>query len=405
MSARRLAAAAAIASAAATSAQGAAFQLREGSATALGAALAGRTANATDVSLAIQNPAALRGVESREISAGAALILASGDARTAPGFGPLTTEDEPNENAVVPSFIAGWRVSPEIVLGLATHAPFGLATEYAAEFTGSFDGVRSELTTINVTPMISYTPAPQFTVGAGLVIQYADAKLSSRVSLGPDPVGSIEGDGFDVGFVIGFAAEPLPGTQLGLAFRSGFEHELEGSLSDSFPVFPGASGKAAFDLPAVVSFGAIQEVRPDLRLMAEVEWTGWSAFENILITEDSTGTVISDDPQNYEDSWMVSVGAEYDLSDRLTLRGGAARDLTPTRDAFRTVRTPDGDRWWLSAGASYAITDAVGFDFGYTLILFDDTEVTMRTPPVQGQRVDYTDSMAHVIQANLRWAF
>lgn len=400
----RLAGLAAAACAAASEASAAAFQLREGSAVALGAALAGRTASDADVSLAIQNPAALRGVAQGEVSVGGALIFASGDAATNAGFGPLARTDDPNEDAVVPAFIAGWRVSPEIVLGFAMHAPFGLATEYSSNFVGSFDGVRSELTTINFTPMVSFTPDPSFTVAAGLVLQYADAKLTNRVGIGADPIADIAGDGFDVGFVIGFAAEPIAGTSMGLAIRSGFEHKLEGDLSANFPFPGGRSGEAAFDLPAVVSFGVVQDLRPDLRLMAEVEWTGWSAFDDLTISND---TVTVDDPQNYEDSAFVSFGAEYDVDDRLTIRAGAGYDATPTRDAFRTVRTPDGDRLWLSAGASYDITETVGLDLGYTLILFDDTQVTLRNGPpgVAGERVDYTDSHAHVLQANLRWRF
>ena len=50
------------------------FMLREGSASAIGAALAGRTSGDRDVSFSIHNPASLRGVENFEVSAGGAEI-------------------------------------------------------------------------------------------------------------------------------------------------------------------------------------------------------------------------------------------------------------------------------------------------------------------------------------------
>lgn len=401
----RLAGLAAAACAMASHASATAFQLREGSATSIGSALAGRTANDRDVSLAIQNPAALKGVEGGEISSGLAFISATADATTDASLPGFTSTDDPNEIGLVPSLIAGYRVSPEAVIGIAVDAPFGLATEYSKDFVGSFDGVRSELTTITVTPMASYSITPTLTLGAGVSFQYADAELQSRVAGGPSGVANVSGDGFDIGFTVGLLYEPLPGTKLGLNYQSGFEHTLEGNFSDNFPGVGGRSGEARFDLPAVASFGVIQSITDDVRVMAEFEWTGWSAYDRVLITDKATGAVVQDDPQNYDDSIMVSFGAEYDWSDRLAVRAGVGFDETPTNDEFRTVRTPDSNRYWLSAGASYEITERIGLDLGYTLILMEDTVVTLRNGPTAGAVVDYEDGMVHLLAANLRYAF
>jgi long-chain fatty acid transport protein len=407
MTTLRLASLAAAACALASQASATAFQLREGSATSIGTALAGRTANDRDVSLAIQNPAVLKGVEGGEISSGLAFISATADATTDATLPGFTSSDDPNEVGLVPSLIAGYRITPKTVIGIAVDSPFGLATEYSKNFVGSFDGVRSELTTITVTPMASYSITPTLTLGAGVSFQYADAELQSRVAGGPNGVADVSGDGFDIGFTVGLLYEPLPGTKLGLNYQSGFEHTLDGEFSANFPGVGGRSGEARFDLPEVASFGVIQSITEDVRVMAEVEWTGWSAYDRVLITDKATGAVVQDDPQNYDDSLMFSFGAEYDWSDRLAVRAGVGFDETPTSDAFRTVRTPDSNRYWLSAGASYEITERVGLDVGYTLIIMDDTVVTLRNgpPQVRGQVVDYEDGMVHLLAANLRYAF
>jgi long-chain fatty acid transport protein len=253
--------------------------------------------------------------------------------------------------------------------------------------------------------MASYSITPTLTLGAGVSFQYADAELQSRVAGGPNGVADVSGDGFDIGFTVGLLYEPLPGTKLGLNYQSGFEHTLEGDFSANFPGVGGRSGEARFDLPPVASFGVIQSITDDVRVMAEFEWTGWSAYDRVLITDKATGAVVQDDPQNYEDSIMVSFGAEYDVSDRLAVRAGVAFDETPTNDEFRTVRTPDSSRYWLSAGASYEITERVGVDVGYTLILMEDTVVTLRNGPTAGAVVDYEDGMVHLLAANLRYAF
>lgn len=407
-----LAAASLLAAGLAAEAEAAAFQLREGSAAAVGAALAGRTSGDRDVSFAIHNPAALRGVDRFAVSFGAAGVFPQGEAAAGPAAraaaGPLglDTEDDYNESAVVPSFVVGWRPVERLVLGFSMDSSFGLANEYDKDFIGAFDGVRSGMLTLNATPMVAYDPVPGLTLAAGLAAQYADAELSTLFPTGPGSFGvaDISGDGVDVGFNIGAILEPTLTTTIGVNFQSGFSHDLKGEFSSSFPFFGGGAGRAEFDLPPTFSVGVTQAITPDLRVMAEGEFAGWSDFETLRIVDEETGAII-DDPQDYEDSFMVALGGEYDLSDRLTLRAGLAYDETPTAEAFRTVRVPDGDRYWLSAGFSLELTARVGVDLGYTYIHIEDREVRLRAGPAAGAEIDYVDGAVHEIAANLRYAF
>lgn len=381
------------------------FMLREGSASAIGAALAGRTSGDRDVSFSIHNPASLRGVENFEVSAGVAGLLAGGDARTNAALPGFTSSDSPSEDAVIPSFTVGYRLNEKLVVGLAVDSPFGLASEYDANFVGSFDGVRSELTTITATPMISYDFTPGFTLAGGVMIQYADAELQSRVGAGPNAVANVSGDGFDVGFTLGALIEPVEGTVFGVNVQSGFQHKLDGSFSSNFPGVGGRSGQARFDLPAVVSVGLTQSITDDVRAMAEIEFANWSAFDAIRITDKASGAVVANDVQNYRNSVMLALGGEYDVSDDLTLRAGVAYDQTPTESAFRTVRVPDGNRWWFALGASYEITESIGIDASYLYLTIADNNVTLRNGPVAGASVSYTDTDVHLFSANLRYKF
>jgi long-chain fatty acid transport protein len=79
---------------------------------------------------------------------------------------------------------------------------------------------------------------------------------------------------------------------------------------------------------------------------------------------------------NFDDSWRASIGANYKLDGAWTLKFGVAYDQTPVPDAeSRTVRLPDSDRYWLSAGAKYRISPASALDIGYTFINARDASI------------------------------
>ncbi len=390
-----------------------AFQIREGSAAAQGSSLAGRTSGDRDVSFALHNPAALRTVENFEASLGLSGIIATGDADTTIAGARYT--DDPNEIAAVPAAIAGWRLNQHVVFGLAVDAPFGLATRYDDGWIGAADGVESELVNITVTPLVSVQPIEDLSLGFGVTLSYADARLTNRTLGG---LSTLEGDDFAWGFTLGALADIAPRTTVGVAFISAVDHTLEGAFSSNYivptglaPPAPaainvGGPGEADLNLPPILSLGVTHGFTDAFRMMAEVELIGWSAFESIDALSRNTGVTISE-RQDYDDAFMVALGAEYDLSDRLTLRGGVAYDKTPSNDAHRTVRVPDADRYWVSAGLSYELTERVGIDAAYTFVLFDETSVTLKNgaPPVRGSRVDYNDSMAHVVSVNTRFRF
>jgi len=53
-----------------------------------------------------------------------------------------------------------------------------------------------------------------------------------------------------------------------------------------------------------------------------------------------------------------------------------AYDYAPVSDANLTLRIPDADRLWLSAGCSWEFSPCWTLDFGYTHIMADDAFIT-----------------------------
>lgn len=363
-----------------------AFQINERSARAQGASFAGSASAAGDVTFATFNPAALAGVEGIELGGNLSYIspISDGTVQTGPFAGQ---EVDADRWAVVPSGVGAWRVTEKLVLGLANYTPFGLKTQYPVNWAGQADARTSELRAVAISPMVAYEVMEGLTFGAALDVLYADVRLTSAAV-------NLDGDDLAVSFRAGVHWQLLPTTSVGIAYHHGYD------LSPDTAAFGGLPGKAEASLPNWVQAGVTHGFTDDFRVMLEGRWINWSVFDEIVITTPGlAGTPLGrvSDEQEYEDAFFLAAGAEYDLSEALTLRGGIAYDDTPTTDAFRTPRVPDADRLWLSAGASYAVTETMSVDFAYSYLLaLEDAEVTLRNGPLAGTIVDY-ESGAHIV--------
>lgn len=369
------------------------FYLKEQSAEGVGRAFAGETALASDASTVYFNPAGMTRFSRPVATAGAyALFIDSeqtdqGTTRTAAGplgsfsaggndggnpFDTLTPTG--NFYAVAPIDDDRWWA------GIGINTPYGFQSDYDPGFFGRYDSLKSDLMTVNIQPSIAYKLNEIVSIGGGINFQYVDVELTNAlpnaVPGSPDGLFKVEGDDWSVGWNLGMQAH-FDRLDLGVHYRSQVEHDLDGDLNITGLTGPlaaqnGTFGAAApLTLPDIVSAGAVYHV-PDgkTRLLGDVTWFNWADFERIAVSA-SNGARF-DSPQNYEDTWAVALGAEHDVSQRLTLRTGVQFDETPTRDSFRTTRVPDGDRWWLTGGATYELSDTYSLALSYAHIFVSE---------------------------------
>ena len=52
-------------------------------------------------------------------------------------------------------------------------------------------------------------------------------------------------------------------------------------------------------------------------------------------------------------------------------------------DGYRTPRIPDGNRTWVSLGASYAFSKSFSVDAGYTHLFVTDSQINLTTTASQ----------------------
>jgi long-chain fatty acid transport protein len=302
---------------------------------------------------------------------------------------PLGGTDNVGSDAVVPSSYLTYQFAPNLWLGMAVNAPFGLSTDFPLSWAGrDYAGGNTFLRTYNASPSLAYRFNDWLSVGIGAQIQFAKAQLNRSISLGVGPTAftpaTLRGDGWAFGLTAGVTITPTPTTSIGIGYRSALNQKIEGDLALGAPLaaFSNPAIETTVDLPDMVSLGIRQRVTPQLTLLGTAEWTNWSRIgtSNVLSASGAPVLVGASPVQiafQYKDGWFFSRGAEYQWTDRLTVRSGVAYEISPVTDQVRVPLVPDNDRIWASIGASWQLFRGFSFDLAYSHIWVKDPSINI----------------------------
>ena len=414
--------------AASGAAHGSAFELRENSVKAQGRAMAGSASATGDASAVANNPALMSTFNEKtfqfDVTAIDLTFEFEGSGHAAAGSPlqqPLQGGNGGNAGDLTPvpamSFILPFTGDLEyLTLGAMVSVPFGLATKYDPDWVGRYHAIESDVQVIDLTLAASVELHERVSAGFGLMIQRSDVTLSNAIDFGsslcanpatqqlcfmPDPVtgpyGPQKNDGFaevsgsdtSIGWTTGLNVRPIDSLSLGYAYRSEIKHEVDGDATFDVPSnvapilagtgqFQNVDGGARLVLPATHTFSATWQATDRLALMGEARLTKWTSMDEVRIQFDNPVQPDSVENYNWHDSWFYSIGAEYTLNDRWTLRGGIGRDESPIAFQHRTPRMPDEDRTWFAVGATWSVTDNWDITGAYTRIdIGDDPQLDL----------------------------
>ncbi len=449
--------------AASGAAQAAGFQLSEQNASGLGMAYSGQAAAAEDASTIYFNPAGMTRLPGRQAVFGASLVrptsrfsdggscapyAGTGVGTSACPFGPggnlghAPGGDGGSSSSIgfVPNLYGSWEALPgRLWLGLGVNAPFGLKTDRDGGWIGRFHGTLSEVAAININPSVAWKFNPTVSVGAGVNLQYFDAKLANAVSYRAVALGSgsaalvaatpagaegeaeVRGNSWAWGWNVGVGVDLTPAVRLGVAYRSSIRHTLKGDAR--FGNRPAAMGavpqvadgdiEAEVKLPDTVSIALAWQATPALLLAADWTRTGWDSVPEIRITRSSgplAGQTLSATQLSFQNTWRAGLGASLRVSTDWTVRAGIARDKAAAPDAFRTPRLPDADRLWFALGAQWRYSPRLAIDFGAAYIRNNDASSNLAnqesaTSLPRGSLVGTYEGSAVVVGAQGRLSF
>ena len=383
----------------ASGALAAAFQLRENSAYQLGMAFAGSGSSANTPQTVFENPAGMTQLQGLQVQSGGSIIVPSfvfkGTATNAFGR-PVSGESDRDggDFALVPHIHATYGIMPGLTVGLSITNPYGLATYYGPNFVGRYQADKTDLKTFNINPAIAYQVTNWLSLGAGVSALYGRAQFASALNsstIGTQALGRpvalqdgyfrLKGDDVSVGWNVGALFQPGPQTNIGLAYRSRVNLQLDGS-ADFFvpaplsanPRFRNSAANAKLTLPDTATISITQGIGPRLTVSADVTWTNWSQFKNLAAYR-TDGALLINTPQRYDNSYFAALGASYKLTDKLEARVGTAYDKSPVSNDYRTARVPDASRWWLAVGASYQVLPGIKLDVGYAHLFVNEAKI------------------------------
>jgi long-chain fatty acid transport protein len=398
-----------------------AYQLNDVGSCALARGYANTGAPCKDASDIYWNPGAAAELSGFSLYGGAAVLRVLG------GFTADTTGKKYNSNvpiAAIPSVFLNYGNSingHRYALGVGFYTPYGLISEWRADFPGRFQSQRASLSTFYIQPNIAYEIIPdKLSIGAGPVIGHSDVRLDEALDLSSQDaapgisfaqLGIAPGTQFGsltakaganaVGFNVGVHYKPIPDVQLGARFLSKLSFDYTGTatfrqtptglvLAAGNPLgLPGGTPVDAVVASQFTGNGPLttQGVKTSVphpyqfevgvgytgftqtTLSVDYELSGWSAFNSLPITFTGNAAANSETLlSNYHDSWSIRTGIEHIFGDPVlgfAVRGGFSYINTPAPDVSVTPILPDMNRYNWSFGVGYPFSRHVALDAGY----------------------------------------
>lgn len=353
------------------------YQLNEYSAVNLGRAFAGMGIVGDDYSAIAYNPAGMM-LKDSGLQIGMSTVQmnseAKGSVQTAMG-----TKSKPNGKVnlfkYLPHFFAQKRVNDNLALGFGIFTPFGLATDYNKHWFGATHGTKTALEVVDITPTIAYRFG-KLSFGAGWIIRYIHGDLRNEFNLpgglGHNSVNEMNLDGWSANsWALGTMYEFSEDTRIGFSYRYNNAHTVKGDhkirgVKGPYAAMNGKyNGRSKMTLPASATLSAYHKLNDKYALTATARWTKWKVFDDFLMTTDFPINHGEPIHEGWRNVITYSLGVDYYKSDALTIRGGIAYDRTPIgSNRYRTLRIPDSDRFWVTAGLSYKKGN-FQYDLGY----------------------------------------
>lgn len=355
------------------------FQVVEHSASGLGRAFSGDGAIGDNASEMSANAASMMLFDRAQFSGAVSYIDPEVDVKS------NTYGDEANDIApsqVVPAFYYVQPVNDKWAWGIGMFTDYGVSTDYPSDFSGGDMAGHTSLTTFKFNPNVAYRLNEQFSIGAGVNVTYAKAKLERNIGangvyLGASPSADLiklEGDAFGYGWNVGALFELDKNNRFSASYRSDVKLKFkDGDFTDGTGQITGTPGSTSnadleIELPDILELSGFHQLNQQWAVHYSWQWTNYSKFSELKATGNAcvaTGGTCFTKSESYSDNQRWSIGTTYAVNEQWLVRAGFAYD---EQAGQATLSIPDTDRYWYTAGLTYFWTNDLSIDAGFAYI-------------------------------------
>ncbi|KTA81593.1 outer membrane protein transport protein [Aeromonas salmonicida] len=403
----------------------AAFQLNEHSASGLGRAYAGEAAIADNAAVLSRNPAAMTRFDKMALSVSGTYIKPDVDVEGDIYAGPVkmasASQSDIAPDAFVPATYFIQPLNDQWAWGIGMFSNYGLATEYSKNFAAGAGAGDTELLTFNINPNIAYRINSNFSVGAGINAVYAKAELNRYAgALAPaltaktgivhnsdTAIAHLKGDTWGFGWNVGTMYEVNEDHRFALTYRSQVDLSFDGDFKGLSSGYNTVDGNLKLDLPAQAEFAGYHRLNQQFAVHYSVNWTDWSAFQELKATSNSCAGGCLQKDEKFKDSTRYALGGTWYINPSWEARIGFAYDKTAIEAEYRSLSIPDSDRVWYSAGATYNIDKDMSVDFGMAYLDGKKVDVneglTSHSDPVRWKGTSSGTALLASAQFNMKF--
>lgn len=403
----------------------------------VGLAAAGYAARAQDATTVYTNPAGMTRLEGHQLQVGTQLLFSnlqfSNGNGTSAALGTNESGKSVNVMGMGPQgFVPGgslfysYSVSPDLKLGIATLANWGLGQKYDDDWMGRYYLQQVTLLGASIVPSMAYRVNDKFSVGAGVVAMDGYLKFASAVNNAvpgmPDGKLQMRDTKWGWGGNVGVLYEPAPGTRLGLTYNSEIKLKFapQAQFSGTGPVLTAllnarglqnATINIDVNAPQQVMGSFFHTVNERWALLGNVGWQEWSKFGQIAVgLDNSTNPVSVTTDLNFKDTWHGALGAQYRASDEWRYNFGVAYDSGFYKSSTVLPALPGGWAWRFGAGAQKQVSKDFSWGVAGAYVYGGTVDVNEQGLPVaaggKGSLVGSYDNIGSLyLSANFSWKF
>lgn len=306
-------------------------------------------------------------------------------------------------------------------IGLGYYCPYGLGQTWSGNSPLMANSVRSEISLSNLQGNLSYRVADNVLIGAGLAQGFAKMHTKSFADLfSPGGIYSdnaavkTRGEAQSVNGNLGVLWMPADNWTIGGTWRSETNVSFEGEAdfsSNNFATFD-EDLTVDFTFPQTICVGASYSGFDRWLLSGQVDWVDWSRVDTITQELDNPVvfmTMAGPAPVNeieierdWNDRYILRLGAEYEVNPKFKLRGGYMWDPSPVPEDTLDPLMFDVSSNRYSVGTSFQIWRAyVDIAYMYTQGIRREADDSENVPPTDG---DYWGH-SHLFELSTTYTF